>query len=201
MRYLILIFLMAAGFSQAHAQKGFLSLDLNYSAGLPLGDFKNTIDEHSLRGWNAAVLYGVTDQAYVGLVTGFQDFYKKTDRMIYKTSDGSDLSAVLTHSIQTIPILLAGRYHFNNSSTIQPYAGLGLGANMVMYRQFLGEFGSSENKFKFAARPEAGVFIPFRNGYGAQVGAAYNYVPYKRNNIENLNSLSIYAGVKIPMRK
>lgn len=192
---------MAACISQSQAQKGFLSLDLNYSAGIPLGDFKSTIDGKSMRGWNASILYGVTDQAYVGLITGFQDFYKQNGRQVYKTSDGSDISAVLTHSIQTIPIMIGGRYHFNNSSTIQPYAGLGVGANMVMYRQFLGEFGSSDNKFKFGARPEAGVFFPFRNGFGAQVGAAYNYVPYKRNNIENLNSLSIYAGVKIPMRK
>ena len=87
-------------------------------------------------------------------------------------------------------------------ATTQPYAVVGVGGNMIAYNQLFGEFGNQQSKFGFAARPEAGLFIPFKNKVsGFSIGASYNIMPFKEGDFKNLNSLGIYAGFNIPLRK
>lgn len=187
--------------TELQAQQGETMLDLQYGVSVPTGGFKDIIKDPSFRGWSANILYGATEKLQVGLGVGFQDYYQKNPRQLYKTTDGSDISAVLTHSIQTIPILLKARYSLGESASVKPYVGLGAGANLVMFREYLGEFGNSESFFRFAVQPEAGVFIPVKNNIAITVGAAYNYMPFNKHDIKNLNNVGVYAGVKVPLRR
>jgi opacity protein-like surface antigen len=185
-------------------QKGRTAMDIQYNVALPMGSLKQTIDETSLRGAQASILYGLTDKLAIGFGTGFQDFYQKFPRQVYKLDDGSDLSAVRSFSIQTIPLLAQAKYQFNPDAAIQPYAALGVGGNLVNYNDMAGEFNLEQRaKFGFAARPEAGVYVPFRKGgeTGLTVGASYNIMPFKTTQFNNLNSLGIHAGVSFPLRK
>jgi opacity protein-like surface antigen len=205
MKFIKINFLLLTmlSFSALKAQKGEASLGLQYSVGLPMGSFKEQVSETSPRGFQADVLYGISDKLSIGFGTGYQDFYQKNPRQLYKLSDGSDISAVITHSIQTIPLLFEGKYRFTPGAAVQPYAALGVGGNFISYSQLLGEFGGSQTKFGFAARPEAGVYIPFhKNGEaGVRLGASYNIMPFSRDNFNNLNYLGVHAGVNIPLRK
>lgn len=198
---IMLVFALFAGLASTYAQQRTLKLDVKYSEGFAVGEYKTLMQDHSYRGWQANLLYGINDKISVGLGTGLQDFYNKEDRRIYNSGEGQ-ISAVLSHSIQTVPILLTGRYNFNTTGRIQPYAGLGVGGNMIMYSQYLGEFGDNQNSFGFAARPELGVFIPFRkNGEsGINLGANFNYMPYNKNDIKNLNHAAVFGGISIPLR-
>lgn len=185
------------------AQERQLQLDINYSVGIPSGAFKtDAVDETSFRGWTANLMYNITPKISVGLGTGFQDFYQKYPRAVYKLEEGGEISAVLTNSIQTVPILAQVQYRFMPGRMVQPYVSAGVGGNMVMYDQYLGEFSNSNSTFKFAARPMVGLFIPFRkNGpAGINVYGAYNYMPYNRDNIENLHNWSTGIGIKFPLR-
>ena len=188
---------------KARAQERELQLDLNYSIGIPSGSFKtDAVDKASFRGWTANLLYNITDKISVGLGTGFQDFYQKYPRAVYKLGEGGEVSAVLTNSIQTIPILAEFQYRFLPHNTVQPYVGVGVGGNMIVFDQYLGEFDNSKSSFKFAARPEAGVFIPFRKDgpAGIHVFGAYNYMPYKEDGVDNFNNWGAGVGVKFPLR-
>lgn len=189
--------------SVANAQYQRLKLQLNYDVAMPVGDsFKDFIGNTSFRGASGSLLYNINQNISVGLSAGFQDFYQKYPRTIYKTEDGSDMSAVISNSVQLMPIMLQGQYNFMAEKTVSPYVALGVGGNMISYRQFAGEFADSRTKFGFAASPEAGVQI----GLGALkttsivVGAKYNYMPFKYNGIDNFNSLGIHAGIKFPLR-
>lgn len=186
----------------ARAQMGAVKLNVNYTVSSPLGDLKDFISNTSYRGWTASVLYGVSDKFSVGLGTGYQDFYEKYPRANYKLSTGEDVSAVVSNSLQTIPILATAQYNFLPNATVQPYVQVGVGGNLVLYRQFLGEFGSDDTKFGFAARPEAGLFIPFRKGgpSGISVNAAYNYMPFSSFGIDGFDSWGAGIGVKFPLR-
>lgn len=202
-RISLIAIVILLGYTAVHAQSKELQMNINYSLGFPMGSFKDVIQKNSYRGWQGSILYGINDKISVGLGSGFQDFYQKNERQVYKSSDGSDISAVLTHSIQTIPILLQGKYNFSPQAAIQPYAALGVGGNMVMYRELLGEFGGTKTSFGFAARPEAGVFIPLSKSRetGLNLGASFNYMPFNKNNIASLNSIGVSAGIKFPLRK
>lgn len=192
--------LFAAGATQA--QQGRLNLNINYSINTPTGNFKDVIDKTSYRSWAASLLYGINDKLSVGLGTGFQDFYQKYPRQVYKMDDGSDISAVLTNSVQAIPILAQVQYNFTPQSAIQPYVGVGVGGNLVLYRQYVGEFENSKSKFGFAARPEAGVFVPFRKGgpSGITLRADYNYMPVKYNDLDGMSNWGAGIGVKFPLQ-
>src|SRR5438552_19212746 len=93
-----ILFMMVAlvSFNALKAQKGITKLGVNYSVGLPTGDFKNVISNESYRGWAVDILHGVNNKLQVGVGVGFQDFYQKNDRQVYHTGDGQDISAVLT---------------------------------------------------------------------------------------------------------
>jgi opacity protein-like surface antigen len=190
-------------FSALHAQKGKTSLSIEYNVGVPMGSFKDNVSNTSFRGFQAAVLHGLSDRFSIGFGTGFQDFYQKDPRQLYKFSDGSDVSAVVTHSIQTIPLLVTGKYSFTPGGAVQPYAALGVGGNMISYAELQGQFGGTQTKFGFAARPEAGVYIPFsKTGEaGLTLGASYNIMPFSQDNFSNLNHVGLHAGVSIPLRK
>lgn len=197
-----MLFLAVLPFS-ARAQERILQLDLNYAVGIPGGSFKSdAIEKTSTRGWTANLMYNVSNNWSVGLGFGFQDFYQKYPRGVYKLAEGGEVSAVLTNSIQTIPVLAQVQYRFLPGKTIQPYVGVGVGGNMVVFDQYLGEFDNGKSSFKFAARPEAGLFIPFRpeGPAGIHVFGAYNYMPYNANGVDNLNNWGAGVGVKFPIR-
>lgn len=201
-KHFVLPFVLLLSFSVVRAQKGQTRATVQYNAGLPVGSFKNTVSETSLRGFSATVLYGLNNKLSVGAGTGFQDFYQKNDRRLYKLSDGRDLSAVMTNSIQVLPLLATVRYAFTPGAAVQPYASLGVGGNFVTYSQLLGEFGDKQAVVRLAARPEAGVYVPFRKDgqSGFTLGASYNVMPLNRNGISNLNHVGVHAGISIPLR-
>src|SRR5215203_5863636 len=132
----LLICLLCLG---ASSQQGTVKLDVNYKAAMPLGNFKNITDKTSLNGWEAALMYSLTNQIAVGMQTGFQDFYQKYGRQVFH-SGGSDLSAVVTNSVQVMPVLLKGKYKFTDAGLVQPFVALGVGGNLVQYRKYYGQF-------------------------------------------------------------
>ena len=135
-----LLLLTAVPFT-AKSQERVLQLDINYAIGIPAGSFRSDlVDKTSSRGWTANIMYNTTNKLSVGLGFGFQDFYQKFPRAVYKLEEGGEVSAVLTNSIQTIPVLAQAQYRFLPGKAVQPYVGLGLGGNIIVYDQWLGEF-------------------------------------------------------------
>jgi len=199
---LVSVLLLAAAGS--HAQQGELRATASYSVAIPMGSFKdNVVSKTSFRGVDVNILYGISSKISVGLTSGYQDFYEKYPRQVYKLGDGSDISAVISNSVQQIPFLATVRYDFMPSGTIRPYALAGVGGQLVINQQYLGEYtNDNTNRFSLAARPEIGVFIPFAKESltGINVGAYYNYVRYNKNGIDNMNSVGIKLGIGFPMR-
>jgi len=185
------------------AQERELQLDINYGIGIPSSSFKtDAIDKTSFRGWTANAMYNISNNISIGLGVGYQDFYQKYPRGIYKTSEGGEISAVISNSIQTLPVLAQVQYRFMPGSMVQPYIGVGAGANFVTFDQYLGEFGSSTSDIKFAVRPQVGLFVPFRKDgpAGIHLYGNYNYLPYKMNGVDNLSNWGAGIGVKFPIR-
>ena len=186
----------------ASAQQGEVRMTASLAGATPIGQFKDLVDKTSLRGVDIAISYGINDQLGIGLNVGFQDFYQKFPRALYKLSDGSDISAVLTNSVQTIPFLATARYNFIPGGTIQPYVSAGAGGAAVLNKQYVGEYPNEINKISFAARPSAGVYIPFKKGgeTGLNLAVNYTFIPYKQDDISNLSYVGFTLGVGFPMR-
>lgn len=200
------IMLMFLGITAAHAQqKDILKFELNYNYAIPLGSFKSDIISNaSPRGVTGALMYGINNKWSAGVQFGYQDFYQKYPRDLYKTGDNEVTSAVLTNSIQQVPILAKGVFKpFGGTKAfVQPYISAGAGISVMDFKQYLGEFGSSVNSGSFTAQGGVGVMIPFGKGSasGFNIGADYNYVSYKKFDYGNMNNLSLHAGIHFPLR-
>lgn len=201
---IVLLFLITGFISitTVKAQQGLTKIEVGYSAAFPTSSFKDLVSDPSFRGIDLKILHNINDKMVVGLTTGFQDFYQKNPRAVYKLNDGSEVSAVVSNSVQTVPLLATFQYNFSLQQRLQPFAGVGVGGNMVLYRQFLGEFGDSKNKFAFHAQPEAGVYFPFREGgpTGLTLTGYYNIIPFKYNGTTNLNSFGLSLAISFPTR-
>jgi outer membrane protein W len=188
----------------ADAQQGTVKLGLNYNYSIPTGSFKSDlISNNSPRGWNGEVQYYFTDKLSGGLSLGYQDFYQKYPRAIYPQNKTQDVSAVLTNSIEIIPILVKAKYFpLSAGSYLKPYVSLGAGVNIVDFKQYLGEFGSGQTNAGFDAQGGLGLIIPFNkfSSSGIDLGAKYNYAAYNRNGYHDLNSLNFHAGVVIGLK-
>jgi len=200
---IFLVFAICAFFiSSAKAQSGVTKVEVGYSASFPTSSFKDFIGDASYRGVDLRIMHGINDKLSVGFGTGFQDFYQKYPRQVYKLSDGSDISAVVSNSVQTVPLLARVQYNFVPGNRVQPFVGAGVGGNMVLYRQYLGEFGDSKNKFAFQAQPTAGIYFPFREAgsTGLTLSGYYNIIPFRYNGSTNLNSFGVSLGISLPTR-
>lgn len=207
-KILSLAIVAAVGFMAANtasAQGGKVRINLNYDYSLPLGSFKNDfIKNGSPRGFNADIMYWASPKWAIGGGIGYQDFYQKYPRGMYKLGDGSDISAVVSNSMQLIPIMAKGMYSplGGTESVVQPYLSAGAGINFINYSQYLGEFGGTEASGKFTAQAGAGIKIPIgktrENGF--LLGANYNYTPYNKNDIKNLNTVNFQAGFQFKLK-
>jgi opacity protein-like surface antigen len=185
-----------------HAQTGLVRMNISYAPSFPTGSFHKFINDPSYSGFDMAFMYGINDKVSVGFNTGFRDYYQKYPRQVYKLADGGDISAVVSNSVQTVPLMLKANYNLRTGKRLQPFAGVAAGGNLVLYRQFLGEFGSSKNKFTFEAQPELGIYMAF-NGHseaGITLSGVYNFIPFNYAGVSNLNSAGIKLGISFPMR-
>lgn len=184
------------------AQRGEVRMTVSLAGASPLGDFKDLVDKTSFRGGDVLILYGINDRFGVGANFGFQDFYQKFPRALYKLSDGSDISAVLTNSVQTIPLLATARYNLKPGGFLQPYLNAGVGGAVVMNKQYVGEYPNEDDNISFALRPGAGIFIPFRKEgeVGVNLGVNYTIISYKQTDVSNLSYLGFTVGIGFPAR-
>jgi hypothetical protein len=179
---------------------------LGYNISAPLGSLKNDyVKNTSFRGATGELSYTINPKFSLGLHSGYQDYYQKYDRQVYHTAPNEDISAVVSNSMEIVPIMLRGTFSpvGDNASAIKPFVTLGAGVNMVNYRQYLGEFPGSDASGNFAAQVGAGIMVPFskdKTETGFRLGATYNYGAYDKNDISNLNSVGVNAGVVFALK-
>lgn len=194
------LFLIA---QSATAQSKNLKLDLNYNYSMPVSQFNSDlVSDNSPRGFMGALMYSFSDKLSAGLGFGFQDYYQKYPRQLYTIGKSQDVSAVLSNSIQTTPVILKAKYFPLTRSFLKPYVSVGAGANIVDFNQYLGEFGSGQTNVKFRAQGGLGLLIPFTKfgSSGINLGATYDYAPYNKFGYNDLSSVNFQAGVTVNLK-
>lgn len=183
-----------------------LKMELGYNISSPVGGFKNDfIGKTSFKGGLGEISYTFSPRFSLGLQSGFQSFYQKYDRQVYKLEGNQTVSAVVSNTMDIVPILLRGTFYPMGGGTakIQPYVSAGAGISMINYGQYLGEFGGTQASSPFAAQAGAGIRIPFGNSYNQtafKLGATYNYANYKRNELNGVNTVGFNAGVVFALK-
>jgi hypothetical protein len=99
--------------------------------------------------------------------------------------------------------MIKGEYELTKSGWIRPYVGLGAGFDLITYARYFGEFGDKKSAFKPAVGGEAGINIPFNKETrvsGINLGGHFNYLPFKYNELSNLNNWGVHVAAYFPLR-
>jgi long-subunit fatty acid transport protein len=192
----------------AHAQSNDKwRMELNYNVSIPTGSFKtNEVGTTSFRGVSGGINYNFNPKFSLGLNVGFQSYYEKLDRQLYKGEGNQTISAVRTNLIDIMPVLLKATYFpiaGTSNSKLQPYLSAGAGVNMVNYQQFYGEFGGSEYAVPLALQAGAGVAVPLgvSGTTSLKLGATYNYSGYTKNDVNTkLGNVGVNVGLVFPFK-
>ncbi|MEI6946171.1 outer membrane beta-barrel protein [Paraflavisolibacter sp. H34] len=201
-QYSFLLLLLAGMQTGASAQQRRLTAGIGHTTGIPAGNFREITNKPSGRGFEVHLQYGVSDRLSVGAQTGFQDFYQKFPRQLLH-SPGSDVSAVISNSVQVIPLMAKGRYRFTTAGAVEPYAALAVGGSLISYQQLYGEVTADQrSKVGFAAQPELGVRLPvgINKSSGFYLAAGYNYMPFRYHEVDGLSHAVIKAGFSFALR-
>lgn len=199
-KYWVIAAIVLLSTSAVHAQND-LQFNIRYNVNIPAGSFRDFVTNPAYKGFTAGLAYPITSQFRVGLDVGYNDYYQKYPRQVYPNGSGSDISAVLSNSIQQIPILLTADYTLIKKGFIRPYVGVGAGVNFISFDQYLGEFDNPQTSTRFAARGEAGILIPLSSysPTAIRIGGSYNYAAYSKDGVNNLSNWGIHAGISFAL--
>jgi opacity protein-like surface antigen len=177
-----------------------LQMDIGYEINIPSGSFRDYITNPAYKGFTAGLAYPVSDQLKLGIRTGYNDYYQKYSRKVYEQGKGSAVSAVVSNSIQQIPIMISADYTILKKGAVRPYVAAGGGMNLISFDQYLGEFDNPQSKVKPALFGDAGIYIPLSrfSSTAIKVGGGYQYAPWSKG--LDLSNWGIHAGLRFDLR-
>ncbi|MFI5193408.1 MAG: hypothetical protein ACHQD7_05105, partial [Chitinophagales bacterium] len=143
-RYSFIASLILMACVQAKAQNP-VELNIGYQMNIPAGSFRNYITHPAYKGFTAGLSVPLNDQFSLGLSVAYNDYYQQYPRAVYDDGKGSAISAVISNSIQQIPIMLTASYTLLNKGFIRPYIGAGGGMNLISFDQYLGEYDNPQS--------------------------------------------------------
>src|SRR5690349_19910602 len=109
---IVMLALCVCAATTIHAQIGQTQMNIQYSYALAVGSFKtDVINNGSPRGATAGILYNLSRTFSIGHGLGFQDFYQSRQRAFYHTGEKEVTSAVLSNSVQVIPVLAKAEFY------------------------------------------------------------------------------------------
>jgi outer membrane protein W len=159
------------------------------------------IHETSLSGWRFEYRKGIKHNLSVGIAMSWSAFDEYVNSKTYSTPDQSKaITTDMIRQVYTLPITLVGHYYLNtNSKIMQPYVGLGMGAQYAEHKAFLNIYELIETNWGFVARPELGALFAFssHSPTRALLSFGYNYSTNKNKafDVDHWSQFTINIGI------
>ncbi|MCX6281666.1 MAG: hypothetical protein NTU51_06875 [Bacteroidetes bacterium] len=180
---------------------------LSWTLSLPLGSFSNFINNVSPAGGNFAGRYFLKNGFAAGFEFGWNNFYKKYDRMTYYGDDGLAITGIHYTYAFIVPWKAGAYYYFLPPAIADPYVGLSFGGDYMEEHIMIQEYDIYNTQWGFTLSPEAGVLIKFGkySHWGANVSAQYwfntNSFDFSGNNkYSTMQGLNFNIGLTYLMR-
>ena len=198
-RILALCLLMLAAALPGKAQifpNGYLNIDWQVNA--PDGSFA---DKVSGWGMNFEGGYRITPAIAVGPFLSYHTHLGSVGRRTLQLGDGTALTTNQKHSLFQLPFGVTGRYSWFNSSVLQPYVGLKLGANYAQMSSYYYIVKQYDDSWGFYLSPEIGltIFPQPEYRFGFHVALYYSYATNQSRvltySVNNINNFGLRVGV------
>lgn len=169
--------------------------ELQWNISMPTGDFKNWIDETSIRGIEFGGNYHFETGFTAGGAVGYGAYFHKTPRITVESGNNT-ITAIQFRDLYSYYFLAEAGYAYESDFFMTPYARLGIGAYYSEQVLSVGLLYFREESWNFGLRPEIGLLMEVPNsGIGFIVNGKYNTAFNYGNDLENLNYFNFGLGV------
>lgn len=194
MKKILSIVILSLFFSVAGYSQGDWNTIVTYNMGIPLGNTADFIGNTSFRGFMVEGDYFLEDEWTVGFITGIQTFYEEKGVQT-RLRDNLTATGEEFRYLNSIPILVSGKYHFDRYNPISAHIGLGAGLyNMIETVEFAGIAFENRN-WQIGFMPEIGVGFEMSPATHFFVAAQYNYY-LESKDILSQSYIGINAGLR-----
>jgi hypothetical protein len=153
-----IIFIFGLGLMAFSSKAQELKFGFDYKMASLSGQQANYISATSYSGASISFISQRTENAALVFELGFNNFYEKKNRDTY-TFGTVSLTGVQYRYLTSVPVLVSVNYGFLPDGPINPYLSFGGGFVYNEYRVEMGLYSLSDEAWKFAIKPEAGVLV------------------------------------------
>lgn len=180
-------------YSQYYDKTYSIALDIN--APLSNTDYVNKI---SARGIKVGYREMINERVFGGIDLNNTTYTSYEPKQTY-SSGTSAVTTDLFNYAYSYGITLIGEYYFKVEQRIMPFAGFGLGASYIKYRQFYNVYSNQSDSWGILVRPHAGVQIRLKDDskWAFQAVIHYDYSSAKNKDFElgSFNTVGVQVGV------
>jgi len=200
MRLPVLILLVFVGvFGNAQAQYFDKTYSLALDVSAPLSN-TNYVNEISARGFRFGYREMISERVFGGIDLNNNTYTRHKPRRTY-TNGSSAITTDLFNYAYVYGLTLSGDYFFKTEQRFMPYAGLGVGASYISYRQFFNVYSNQGDSWGVLVKPHGGFIYRLKedSGWAFQVALHYDYSSAKSEELglDAFNSIGIQVGVII----
>lgn len=153
-------------------------------------------------GWGMHLEGGrfLTDNLAVGAFLSYHSNHEYVGRRTLPTANGGSLNTDQQHTLFQLPFGLATRYVWNRGGSLQPYAGLKIGAEYARLKSAFSLLEARTNTWGFYFSPEIGLnLFPWAYGPGLHIAAYYSHGTNKGDlliyNVDGLSNFGLRLGI------
>ncbi len=182
-----------SGHGQYYDKTYSIALDIN----APLSN-TDYVSQISARGLRIGYREMINDHFFAGFDFNNSSYTKYKARRTYSSATGAVTTDLFNYTYN-YGITLSGEYYFKVEQRFMPYAGIGLGASYIKYKQFFNVYSNQSDSWGVLVRPQAGVQIRLKDEskWAFQAALHYDYSSAKNKDFElgSFSSIGINVGI------
>ncbi len=172
---------------------------LAWDISVPLSN-TNYVNNLSARGFRFGYREMINEKVFGGIDFSNTTYTRHKPRQTY-TNGTSAITTDLFNYAYVYGLTLSGDYFFKTEQQFMPYAGFGIGASYISYRQFFNVYSNQGDSWGVLVKPHAGILYRLKenSGWAFQAAIHYDYSSAKSEDLglDAFNSMGIQVGIII----
>lgn len=185
--------LSSPAFAQYYDKTYSLSWDIN----APLSN-TDYVDKISSRGFKLGYREMINERIFAGIDFSNTTFTKNKPRKTY-TNAANSITTDFFNYTYYYGLALSGEYYFKIERRIMPFAGFGIGASYIKYKQFYNVYANQSDSWGVLVRPHAGIQFRIKDDskWALQTSLHYDYSSAKNKDFDlgTFHNIGIQVGV------
>jgi outer membrane protein W len=166
---------------------------------MPLSN-TNYVNQVSARGFKFGYREMISEKVFAGVDFTNSTYTRHKPRQTY-TNGTSAITTDLFNYAYSYGLTLSGDYFFKTEQRFMPYAGLGVGASYINYRQYFNVYAYQGDGWGVLVRPQAGIIYKLKDDskWAFQAAVHYDYSSAKNEDLglEAFNNVGLQVGIII----